>query len=195
MRDKHNADNPYETLGKELRRLRAKSNESVIEVSGAVEIDIEQLSNFENGLDRPSREILSLLMSHFRVNDDDYSKILRLAGYNSNPNDDTFNSYQEEPITQSSQVFVMPIDARIVYTDLVNIAINNHGVIVNFMQSSGINNQPLAVSRVGMSKEHAKSLLEVLKTTLEQSEQPKEIKQLPTSVTKTKKREKKGKKE
>jgi hypothetical protein len=49
--------------------------------------------------------------------------------------------------------------------------VNNYGVVMNFMQGGGPNMQPLAVARVGMSKEHAKSVLDVLKQTLSQSEQ------------------------
>ena len=39
------------------------------------------------------------------------------------------------------------------------------------MQTTGPNNQPLAVSRIGMSKEHAKSVLELLQQTLNQQNQ------------------------
>ena len=87
---------------------------------------------------------------------------------------------------QSKTVFVSPEDARIVYTDMVQVMVNNYGVIMNFMQGAGPQNQPLAVSRVGMSKEHAKSILELLRATLEQSEQedPQVQRQLPHSTQK-----------
>ena len=57
---------------------------------------------------------------------------------------------------------------------------------MTFLQGAGPNNQPLAVSRVGMSKEHARSVLEVLKKTLEQSDdlQEKSQKHLPESLGK-----------
>ena len=64
----------------------------------------------------------------------------------------------------------------------MHVMVNNYGVVVNFMQSAGPSNQPLAVSRIGMSKEHAYSLLEVLQNTLEQSSKPKEVKQIPANV-------------
>jgi hypothetical protein len=67
-------------------------------------------------------------------------------------------------------VYVMPMDVRIAYTDMVHVMANNYGVVVNFMQGAGPNNQPMIVSRVGMSKEHAQSLIELLQKTLQRLE-------------------------
>jgi hypothetical protein len=61
---------------------------------------------------------------------------------------------------------------------MIQVMVNNYGVIINFMQGAGPANQPLAVSRVGMSKEHARSVLEVLQKTLDQAENPATPKQL-----------------
>ena len=77
-------------------------------------------------------------------------------------------------------MMVLPMDARIVYTDTVHVMANNHGVVMNFLQNSGPNNQTIAVARVGMSREHAESVVELLQRTLAQSE-PKTI--APKSVT------------
>ena len=77
---------------------------------------------------------------------------------------------------------------RIVYTDMVQISVNNYGVVINFLQGAGINNTPLAVSRIGMSKEHAKSLLDVLSNTLKQADvidkKSSDTKKLPPSTSK-----------
>ena len=71
---------PYETLGSQLRRLRERNRESVAEVSGAVEIDETELSKIESGTDRPSEDILLLLISHFAVEDDKAAELWQLAG-------------------------------------------------------------------------------------------------------------------
>jgi hypothetical protein len=55
---------------------------------------------------------------------------------------------------------------------MIQVMVNNYGVIINFMQGAGPGSQPMAVSRVGMSKEHARSVLEVLQKTLEQADNP-----------------------
>lgn len=155
--------------------MRERVQESLAEVSGAVEIEIESLAAIEKGTSRPSEDILLLLISHFGVKEDQASKLWELAGYHQQ--DGLF--VQDED--QKSAVMVMPMDARIAYTDMVHVMVNNYGVVMNFMQGAGPNNQPLAVARIGMSREHAKSVLEILQKTLEQSEQQ----QLPAPEQKT----------
>lgn len=196
MSDLNKSKHPFESLGKELKKLRSQRNESLAEVSGAVEIEIDELSDFEKGISRPGEDILALLINHFEMKDKDSDKLWNLAGYEGSDSSNGFVA-SDDAVLQSLPVFVLPIDARIVYTDLVHVMVNNYGVVVNFMQSAGPNNQPLAVSRIGMSKEHAYSLLEVLQNTLEQSSKPKEIKQIPAKVTvrknKTKNKDKENK--
>jgi len=58
------------------------------------------------------------------------------------------------------------MDARVVYTDMAHVVSNKYGVTVNFMQSVGLAGQPLAVARVGMSREHAQHVLELLQKAL-----------------------------
>lgn len=158
-------DQPFKTLGSQLKRLREKRKESLVEVSGAVEIDPEVLHAYEEGSARPQEDILLLLISHFATKEDLATKLWELAGYDQDelPTQNGSNAPQEElqqSIVQASH------DVPIVYTDMVHIMVNNYGVIMNFMQTAGSNNQPMAVSRVGMSKEHAQSVLEVLQKTL-----------------------------
>lgn len=160
---------PFQPLGDQLKRLRESRAESLAEVSGAVEIEIETLTAIESGKDRPSEDILLLLISHFATKDDEATMLWELAGYEQEqlPNRNMVND--DDGQAQPS-VVVMPADARIAYTDMVHVMVNNYGVVMNFMQGAGPNNQPLAVARIGMSKEHARSVLEVLQKTLEQSE-------------------------
>jgi len=171
-------DKPYYQLGNKLREARQKSKETLAEVSSSVEVDLDTLSSIENGEKRPNEDTLMLLISHFNFNDDQAGDLWELAGY-SNP--------MVEMEGLKPLAAIIPIDNRVMYTDTVHIMINGYGVVMNFMQNSGSNNQPLAVARVGMSKEHARSVLEVLKKTLEQSDSPKQIKSLPAPTTKKRK--------
>lgn len=176
-------DQPYRQLGAKLKDLRQKHNESLAEVSGAVEIDIELLDQYERGAERPSEDILLLLISHFSTKEHDADHLWQLAGYEK-INTDTIpvtDQYSPQPA-----VMVLPMDARIVYTDTVHVMANNHGVVMNFLQNSGPNGQTIAVSRVGMSREHAQSVLELLQHTLEQSNP----KALPKPKSQTKNRKK-----
>ena len=175
-----NKQSPYKPLGTRLKQMREKRKESLAEVSGAVEIDSEVLIAYEEGIERPVEDILLLLISHFSAKEDQATKLWELAGYDQTelPTQNMVNNIQGQA---QNGVVVLPSDTRIVYTDMVHVMVNNYGVIMNFMQTVGPNSQPLAVSRIGMSKEHAQSVLEVLQKTLSLQEpksiQPKNFKQ------------------
>lgn len=166
---------PYKLLGWHLKLAREQLSESVAEVSGAVEIDVDSLEQFENGKVRPSEDILLLLISHLGLHDAEANSLWELAGY-----------APESKPDESSKNF----DLRIIYTDMVHVVINDVGVVMNFMQASGLGNQPLAVSRVGMSKDQAKHMLKLLQQSLEQpsSKQPKLITSENSNSKKSKKK-------
>lgn len=170
MRNEHKQ--PYKSFGEVLKKLRAKASKTPAEVSGAVEIDESRLKKFEAGEQRPTEDILLLLIQHFNLKDEQASELWKLAGYSGNPDEEQYFINDEVGGAQQVSVAVTPHDARIVYTDMIQVMVNNYGVIINFMQGAGPANQPLAVSRVGMSKEHAKSVLEVLQKTLDQADNP-----------------------
>ena len=178
-----NQEYPYKTLGTRLKGMREHKRESLAEVAGSVEIEVDNLSAFELGSDRPTEDILLLLISHFAVKEDEATKLWELAGYDQSDTG-TINLTSDEQGIIKNAVMVMPVDARIVYTDMAHVMVNDHGVVMNFMQTGGPNNQPLVVSRLGMSREHAQSLLELLQKTLYQPEAIQTPKTLPAKAKK-----------
>ncbi len=165
---KDNQEFPYLSLGASLKSMRQKRQESLAEVSGAVEIEVDSLTAIEQGTTLPAEDILLLLISHFNIKEDEATKLWDLAGYDKREG-------QPEPLIATNTdtqpaVMVMPHDLRIVYTDIAHIMVNDYGVVLNFMQGAGPNNQPLAVARVGMSREHAKSVLELLTRTIAEAD-------------------------
>ncbi len=164
MSDERVSGKPFKQLGTTLRRVRESKNQSLAEVSGAVEIEPDSLEQFEAGISRPSEDILLLMISHFNLQDEEATKLWELAGY-SDQKGEASSTTQE---TAQQIALAPPADMRVIYTDLVHVLVNDYGVIINFLQGAGPNNQPLAVSRVGMSREHAESLLDVLQKTLQQ---------------------------
>jgi transcriptional regulator with XRE-family HTH domain len=164
---------PFIGLGGALRELREKNRKTPAEVSGAIEVEVDRLLSFEAGDSRPSEDILLLIIQHFDLADKEARKLWKLAGYKTSFDGEFI--FDDESLEQESQltktIAVSPQDIRIVYTDMLQVSINNYGVVMNFLQSSGIGNQPLAISRVGMSVQHAKSVIEVLTKTLEQAEE------------------------
>src|SRR5665213_449670 len=156
---------PYRPLGKHLKDLRTRANESLAEASGAVEIDVRELASFELGRLRPTEDVLLLLISHFGAKDDEAIRLWEMAGYGM---DKIPASHMINNDLTAAQHTVA--DNRVLFTDIVDIVVNNYGVIMNFMQS-GPANSTQSVARVGMSREHAKSILQILQTTIAQTEQ------------------------
>src|SRR5579862_3417202 len=152
---------PYQPLGKYLKNLRTRVNESLAEASGAVEIDVRELAGYELGKKRPSEDVLLLLISHFGAKDEEAVELWEMAGYGI------------EKIPASRMANGEPAStthtSQILFTDIVDIMVNNYGVVMNFMQGSQ-GNANYTVARVGMSREHAKSVLKILQHTLSQTE-------------------------
>lgn len=171
MADTPNTDFPYKSLGIWLRRMRLKRQESLAEVSGAVEIDVTNLADMEKGVRRPSEDILMLFISYFSVSEEESVKLWELAGYDAPMESSAPNDTKEtEAIVQP--VIVVPMEARIVYTDQVEVESNKYGMMINFLQSAGSKGKSVPVSRVGMSREQAKKLLEVLQKELHPKQLP-----------------------
>lgn len=172
---------PFKNLGQQLKDMRQKLHESVSDVSGAVEIDEAALARFEKGSERPSEDILHLLISHFGVQDDDANKLWHLAGYepphthshnHSHDDDDDFSGNR-------AGVLVMAIDPRIIYSDTMHVNAGPNGVVLSFAQNAG-SGQPLTTARVGMSREQARSVIRTLQAALDKSEP----RQLPQNIQK-----------
>lgn len=163
---------PYSKFGQRLSEIRKELKESIHEVSGAIEVDNGLIEKFEKGEDRPSEDLLMLLISHFDVQDEEADELFELAGYSLD--DSSESNLQMQPIV------VVPVDSRIVYTDSAQISINESGVVLGFSQNA-INNQPAIISRVGMSLEHAKELSNLLQESIQKAEEPKTTKLLSSS--------------
>jgi transcriptional regulator with XRE-family HTH domain len=158
---------PYETLGTQLRRLREGHRESMAEVSGAVEIDEKQLGLIESGTERPSEDILLLLISHFAVEDDKAAELWQMAGYDKQSDD-----HDHEASNSRQQTLMVMIDPRVMYSDSVEVVASDKGVVLNFSQVNGQHGQPLTVSRIGMSREQAKMVMGILHQALYDIDNP-----------------------
>lgn len=172
---------PYETLGTQLRKLRERKRESVAEVCGAVEIEEKDLSLIETGTERPSEDILLLLISHFALEDDKAAELWQMAGYDRPQADDEHDhdhdhehGGRERDQSQSSsrQTLMVMIDPRVMYSDSVEVVADDRGVVVNFSQHAGQHGQPLTISRIGMSRDQAKMVMGMLHQALYDLENP-----------------------
>lgn len=169
MLDKKGSSVPYKPLGRRLKALRVSLNETLAEAAGSVEIDVRELASFELGQSRPTEDLLILLLSHFGVKDDEAVKLWSLAGYQMG----RVQSAQMASETPPAESIVSD-SPQIMFTDVVDVIVNNYGVVMHFMQNNG-KGSPSTVAKVGMSREHAKSVLQILQVTLAQTEKPKQI--------------------
>lgn len=170
---------PFYDLGSKLKHCRQQLKESLAEAAGAVELAEDELLRIEEGLERPSEEILMLLIKHFAMIEDEAVRLWELAGYDKiEPIDDTNDTDAHSGGTKSI-VMTIAMDPRVMYSDSVHISGNKHGLIFSFLQPGGGQLPAFPVSRVGMSREQAKKMLELLKDTLEQLDKASEPKQLP----------------
>ncbi len=161
-------------LGDTLKAIRQRRKESVAEVSGAVEIDEQTLLKIEQGHERPSEDILMLLISHFGMHEDEAAGLWQMAGYDHQENDNN-----AQPQNHKTMVMIMAVDPRVVYSDGVQIVANGSGVTMNFAQGTGTQ-QALVTARVGMSREQAAMVLRALQAALT----PAAPRQLPPSTEK-----------
>lgn len=154
---------PFKTLGQRLKTLRQKLQETVDEVSGAIEIDSKLLNRYEQGLERPAEDILMLLISHFGIQEIEAAALWQLAGYELPASDQDM----PDDVIDRSMVLVMAIDPRVIYSDGAQVTANENGVVLNFTQGS--DKRQLIAARIGMSREQATNVMHVLQKVLQQT--------------------------
>jgi transcriptional regulator with XRE-family HTH domain len=181
MNDHHTPNTPFKTLGNHLKYLREQSQETISEVSGAVEIDEPVLERIEDGRIRPDEDILLLLISHFAMPDQEAVQLWELAGYDGAPQL-VRNSEGAQEDVQKAIVMLLAIDARTLYTDGLDISCNNGGVTLNFTQSTGTP-QANSISKLGMSYEQAERVSLALQHALLKAKYLKGPKRLPPSIS------------
>ncbi len=174
---------PYQNLGHQLLHLRQSRKETVMEVSGAVEIEPSALERMEQGLELPSEDILMLLISHFNLHDDEAVRLWEMAGYDSS---DRSSETQSLPVGKQPVMMVFGLDSRIVYSNSVSVSADPSGVVMSFMQYADPTQQAIAVSRIGMSREQAEKVLESLQQALLRDKYASGPKSLPASRAKPK---------
>lgn len=173
-----NNDEPYRALGEKIKHLRQQWQQSLIEVSTTLEIDEKQLKQIEAGKILPSERLLDLIISHFLLAEEQAQELRFLANDQKDQVSEALLGGIEDMLMKQV-VMYLPVDNRVVYTDSMNATVNKHGLVLQFMQSQAADKN-VTVSQVGMSREHAQRMLEVIKNTLDQYDKSQETKLLPS---------------
>jgi transcriptional regulator with XRE-family HTH domain len=174
---------PYVTLGSHLKYVREQSRQSLAEVSGAVEIEEQHLERIEAGLERPTEDILMLLISHFGVQDREAVQLWELAEYDSDIPEGIRPRLDHDAAQLGGKPMVMllAIDVRTMYSDGLDVTVNPAGVTLNFTQSAG-KSQQTPVARVGMSHQQAEQVIRALEQALLHAKYLGNTKLLPPNV-------------
>lgn len=151
---------PYKSLGTHLRYVREQRSESLAEAAGAVEIDVETLERFEQGIECPAEDVLMLLIDHFDVKDQEAVQLWESAGY-SKTNDSRLKNPLEN-LDKNTTIVVMALDMRTQYTDGIEITAGKNGIVMQYTQ--GAESQPVA--KLGMSYGQAEEVLKTLQTAI-----------------------------
>lgn len=172
---------PYITLGKHLKYVREQSKQSLSEVSGAVEIDEQQLKRIEAGVERPAEDILLLLISHFGVQDREAVQLWESAEYDSDLPEEIRPDVQAGQLGGKPTIMLVAMDMRTIYSDGLEVTVNPAGVTMHFTQSTG-QSQLAPVARVGMSHQQAEQVINTLQQALLRAKYLGNTKLLPPSL-------------
>ena len=167
---------PFTTLGKHLKYVRQQLDQSLAEVSGAVEIDENRMARIEAGEERPTEDILLLLISHFGMQEQQALQLWELADYGDELPDQIKPNVEQ--IVNKSVVMLLAMDMRAIYSDGVEADVTKAGITLNFTQASG-QGATTPVSRVGMSVDQAQEVLTTLQTAILQARYNNSTKLLP----------------
>lgn len=171
-------DEPYAALGAKIKHFREQWQQSLDEVSGTLEIDENTLKEIEAGKTLPPEETLNMLINHFLLTDEQAEELRQLALLEQEHNAEGLITGLEDMIMKQI-VMYLPVDNKTVYTDSMNATVNKHGVVLQFFQNAGPDKKPMSVSQVGMSRDHAERVIEVLKKTLQEYDRNQSQKLLP----------------
>jgi DNA-binding XRE family transcriptional regulator len=158
----------YKAFGDRIKFLREQWQQTLRDVCYTLEIDEKTLRALESGKMAPSPDLMDMIISHFLLTEDQAQDLRDLI--DDGKDIDLGVPSSVEDMLAKQLVMFMPLDNKVIYTDSMQATVNDNGVVLQFMQQTG-NNQPVAVSRVGMSRMHAERVIKVLQDTLKQHDQ------------------------
>lgn len=162
---------PFKDFGIAIKAFRVAANETVEDVSDALEVETKLIGEIESGGLQPSVDILENLISHFSLRDKEATRLWELAGYQKSFIEEFFVDSNLDGPDESLELPIPRMDGKdILYTDMVHIITNKFGVVINFVQGVNSSGEPKIISKIGMSKEHAKFIADALLKSLERLE-------------------------
>lgn len=160
-------------LGKEIRKLRKETDQSLFDTASALGVERSHLNKIELGTYKPSAKMLEQIITHFSVKGNKANRLRKLRGEEverlvvglEEERGDNMD-LEKRPATQVS---LNPVSSPVLYSDSIMVSSSDYGLVLDIAQSIGTGKQHV-VARVGMSFDHAKKLAEVISDNLEKNE-------------------------
>ncbi len=169
-------------LGKKIREIRKKSGKSITETATSIDVGRSYLSRLENGYEKvPSQKVIRNLIDHFSLSKSEEAELLWLASHFQESKVKTerkevskVGENKTQKTDQENRLQInIPDNMQVLYSDSVWVTSSRWGIVLDFAQSVGPTNRQNVVSRVGMSKEHAQAMFDVLKKKLKKTKKTK----------------------
>lgn len=165
----------YAPLGEKLKKYRQDLGLTAKDIAHVTNTSRSYITRLENGYEKPQFSILSILISHYSLSGREASELLTLAGYPTGgvivPQEGR-EVFKIDKSKNPNEIQVnLPNDLKALYSDSMFVHLSPFGLVLDFAQTVGpTNQQQTVVSRIGMSKEHAKAMVEVIQRKLEEKD-------------------------
>lgn len=168
-------------VGTVIRQYRKAHGESIVDLAQAIGVERAYLNKIELGSIKPSLKLLDKIFEHFSIEGKEALGVYQMAGYKHTPivlvegekeGKEVKMSQPQTPLVappQPQQIAVDPLKTPVLYTDSVFVNSSDFGLVLDVAQSIG-GQQQTVVARIGMSFDHAKRLVEVIKDHLQKYE-------------------------
>lgn len=164
----------FKSFGNIIRSYRDKRGETITQAAKVMGMGRSYLSKLEHGHEQPSQKILSDLVSHYSLSKVEAIHLSELAGYEGgvvavNPiqRKEVFKMEKKQiPKGKKFKEIKVPDNIQVLYSDSVFVTSSQWGVVFDFAQNVGSTNTQNVVARIGMSKEHARALMNVIQKRL-----------------------------
>jgi len=154
------------TIGKEIRNIRNNAELSLSALAKKLKISKSYVSQIENGYIKPSEDFVTNLIKKLKLSRAQEDKLLRLIGH---PKEIGRNITSVSKKEQRRISVKIPKGMGVKYCDSAFIAGTKFGIVINFAQILSDSEQEV-ISRIGMSIEHAKALVKILKKRIQKIE-------------------------
>lgn len=158
-------------LGLFLSSKRKQNNFASSVVAEKIGVSASYYSRIENGKERPSTDALENISKLYDLAPEDILLLKQFAGYEpvnaTNSQPQTINTEDNAKGFPPINVKIDPEKNRILFSDGMYISISDNGVVFDFGQKVGPNNEQVIVARIGVSYRHAEKIHKLLGEQLE----------------------------